>query len=203
MAEDIRHFLSSLPGVVDTVPVRPEDIPAIREAEKSDQEKQIVPLRKHGVHALLKRESLFVILKDETFRPPPCPTIYLVEEAGGDNLPPEQCLEITGGTYRIIGEEVMGKGKTYAEKRMIFGSDFVLFPERRIGRRHVPAFLVIPPVPFPELEKVKDSFGIDNIMSVSPSTGSDEYLREAYGFPALPAYATILVGWDASPGRPS
>jgi hypothetical protein len=83
---------------------------------------------------------------------------------------------------------------------MFFGSDFVLFPERRLGRRHVPAFLVIPPIPFPELEEVKDVFGIDSIMSVSPSTRADEYLRGAYGFSMLPSYATILVGWDAPAG---
>jgi hypothetical protein len=202
MTEDILHFLSSLPGVVDTAPVRPEDIPGIRTAEEADQEKQIVPLRKPGIHALLVRESLFVILKDSSFRPPPCPTIYLVEERGDDRIPPDQSIQILGETYRVIGEEVIGEETSYAERHMFFGSDFVLFPERRMGRRHVPAFLVIPPVPFPELEEVKGCFGIDSIMSVSPSTRADEYLRGALGFPMLPSCATILVGWDSTAGNP-
>jgi hypothetical protein len=194
MIQDIHNLLSSLPGVVEVAQVRPEDIPEIEKTEDIDQKKQFVPLKNLGIQAVLNRDNLCVILKDTTFRSPPCPTIYLVEEAEHEELPLEQFLEIAGKKYRIIGEEVVNRKKSYTEKQVFLESDFVLFPERRRDRQHIPAFLLIPPIPFPELEK--ESFSIENIMSVSPSAQSDAFLRSAYNLSKLPEYATILIGWD-------
>jgi hypothetical protein len=192
--QDIYNLLSSLPGVVEIAQVRPEDIPKIKETEDINQKKQFVPLKNLGIQAVLDRGNLCVILKDSTFRSPPCPTIYLVEEAEHEELPPDQFVEIAGKRYRIIGEEVVNRKKSYAEKQVFFESDFVLFPERRRDRQHIPAFLIVPPIPFPELEK--KSLSIENIMSVSPSAQSDAFLRSAYNLSKLPKYATILIGWD-------
>jgi hypothetical protein len=186
MIQDIHNLLSSLPGIVDVARVRPEDIHEIRETEDANQKKQFVPLKNQGIQAVLERDNLCVILKDKAFRSPPCPTIYLVVEAENEGLPPDQFVEIAGRSYRIIGKEVINRKKSYVEKHVFFESDFVLFPERRRDRQHIPAFLVIPPIPFPELEEEKDSYSIENIMSVSPSTQSDEFLRSAYNLSKLP-----------------
>lgn len=196
MIQRIHDLLSSLPGVVDTAVLRPEDIPQIKATEESNQKNHLVPLRNLGMQEVMERNTVFVILKDRTFRPPPSPTVYMVEEVENEDLLKEESLEVAGRTYRIVGEEVMDQMKAYSEKHVFFEHDFVLFPDRRRNRRNVPAFLVIPPIPFPELEKKKDKFSIKNIMSVSPSTRSDEFVRSAYNLSKLTDYATVLIGWD-------
>lgn len=196
MNQGILDLLSSLPGVIDVAALARNDVPLIRQREESNQERQFIPLRNAGILEVLKRDSLCVILKDASFRLPPCPTIYMVEEAENEEPPEDKRLEIAGCRFYIVGEEVLDKKREYAEEHVFFQRDFVLFPGRRKRRHHIPALLMIPPIPFPELEEKKQQFAIDNIMSVSPSTQSDDYLRTAYRMPNLPEYATILIGWD-------
>ena len=54
-------------------------------------------------------------------------------------------------------------------------------------------YLLLPPVPFPEL----DSFNnICDVISSSPSTLSDEYLKEEFGFNQDSSIATIFVSFN-------
>ena len=195
MNHRILHFLSSLPGVIDSAEILRKDVSVLTEIEEASGLGPLVTVKNLGVQVVLERDRLAVILKDSSFRPPPCPTIYLVEESKGSNLPPVESLHISGASYRIIGEEVMGTGRDYAEKHMFIDDGLVLFPERRENKR-VPAFFILPPIPFPELENEKSSFAIENIVSVSPSTQGDEFLRSSCNFSKAPEYATILIGWN-------
>ena len=196
--------MSSLPGIIDSAYVRPEDIPGIKAADAFNKKEHLVPLKNLGIQTVVERDTICVILKDSSFRPPPFPTIYMVEEqlqdaegeAQCETLSPKMLLQVAGRKYRIVGEEVLDKKKGYSENHMFFESDFVLFPDRRKNRQNVPAFFLLPPIPFPELEKEKDKLSIANIMSISPSTQGDEFLRSAYNFSKNPEYATILIGWD-------
>lgn len=196
MRQSISDLISSLPGVVGSAFVHLDDIPFIKSAEETDQKNHFVPLINLGIREVLQRQNLLVLLKDSTFRGAPGPTVYMVEDTEDDSLPQHMILRTHSGKYRIVGEEVMDKKTKYTENHVFFENDFVIFPERRKNRQHVPAFLIIPPIAFPELEEKKDTYNIHTIMSVSPSTPCDEFLRQTYHFPKLPELATILVGWD-------
>jgi hypothetical protein len=193
--EKITDLLSSLNGVVDVARIRSEDIGPINQKESEYERLQVVELKNIGIYSVLERDLLFAILKDNSFRPPPIPTIFLAEERDHEAVDSEQCLVVNDNNYHIVGEEIIGS-KVYSEKTVKFGDGFVLFPERRAGQEKVPAYFIIPPVDFPELSAKQEAWGIKNCMSISPSTLSDDYIREAYDLSKDPSYATILVGCD-------
>ena len=78
---------------------------------------------------------------------------------------------------------------------MSLGDSFVLYPERR-GSKITPAFFLVPPLPFPELAECREHFKIKDIVSVSPSSLADCYLRESFGFTKETTFATLLVGYN-------
>ena len=194
-------FLSSLPGVVDAAGVLREDVPEFLAAEEANLQGQLVPVKYVGIHAVTQREEIVVILKDSTFRPPPSPTLLLVEEAKPADATTGEFLTLAGTTYHVIGEEVMTKEPDYEEKHIFFDKGFVLFPERREKHQHVPSFFILPPIPFPELHREKTAFHMRDIVSVSPSSRGDDYLRTVYSFSKAPEYATILIGWNRVKSR--
>ena len=53
-------------------------------------------------------------------------------------------------------------------------------------------YFVLPPVPFPEL----DPFKLDGVVSSSPSTKSDEYLKNKYSYGDDSSIATIIVSFN-------
>ena len=207
--QTIADFLSSIPGVIESAFVRPEDVPEIRAKEEANEKRQLAPVKNLGMRVVLERDTIVVLLKDGSFRSPPTPTIYMVEvvdetadpeaaDAEGDDPHSDHYLDVSGERFHIVGEEVMGDGPNSTEKRVFFERSFVLFPERRMNRNHVPAFMILPPIAFPELEEVKAAYAIDNVFSISPSSECDDYIRSAYSFSKLPEYATILIGWDSA-----
>ena len=201
MVREIEEFLSAIPGVIDTAVLEKHDIPAVIEAEEANEDNQLVKLVNLGVRQVVGREHIVVFVKDERFRKPPCPTIYMVEEAEkpkGNIQNSTDYIEVDGNYYYIVGEEVIDKNKQFDEKHVFFEESFVLFPKRRENRQQVPAYFLIPPVSFPELEEKKESLGITNIMSVSPSTKCDDYIRNRYDLPKRREFATILIGFDTN-----
>jgi hypothetical protein len=148
------------------------------------------------VREVRERDKALALLKDNHFREPPGPTVYLVEEAGepstavGANL-----LEVGERRFRILGEEVLASRQPYREKTLFLADSFVLFPERRTVPR-IPSFFLMPPLGFPELEQRQEELGIRRIISVSPSALSDQLLRDACAFSPDSALATLLVGFD-------
>lgn len=216
MFETVKEFLSGLPGVIDVARVKKDDIPGILSAEAESGKTRVVKLLNLGVKLVLEREHVFVFIKDAGFRPPPCPTLYMVEEIEhclpqGSGQPVirrenpvegldsgAEFLRVGGDRYRIIGEEVLDPDTRFEENHFYFQKGFVMFPDRRGKNRSVPAYFLLPPLPFPDLEGEKERFSITNIMSVSPSSPCDDYLRERYRMSKNPAYASILVGCDSA-----
>jgi len=133
-----------------------------------------------GIREVLGRERVLCLFKDAAFRPPPEPTLLLVDAAG-----------------KILGREVVTDEDRRAstERRLAFlGKDFVLSPGvRPAGTMH----FLLPPVRFPELESVP---GAARVVSASPDPPQDEYLRERLGVPRRNNLASILVGYDR--GKP-
>lgn len=129
-----------------------------------------------GIQEVFKRERAVCLFKDKHFRPPPEPTLLLVDEAGtilGREVLPEEDLHVKGG-----------------QRLAYLGKDFVLSPDvRPSGKMH----FLLPPVRFPELETLK---GIHGLVSGSPDPPQDDYLRQRFNVPPGRDLASILVGFD-------
>ena len=69
----------------------------------------------------------------------------------------------------------------YEEPTIPLDTSFVIFPGRRTGQR-VPCSFLLPPIPFPELERVAAEVGIGAILSISPSLAADTFVRTSSDF---------------------
>ena len=133
-------------------------------------------VKNDGVLECLKRRHVACIVKDRSFRAPPHSTVLLVNSDGE-----------TIGRELLPGEKIEERA---GEKVIFLGDDFVLFANRGSGKG---ARFVLPPVPFKEVE---DLDGTANVVSSSPSTVGDLYLRKSAGLEDDPKLASILVGFD-------
>ncbi|HYM40229.1 MAG TPA: hypothetical protein VEY12_08830 [Thermoplasmata archaeon] len=164
---DVIQRLAALRGVLKAVLLEARDRGALivrRTPEAAENA---------GVAEVLSRPRIVCLFKDPTFRPPPEPTLLLVDEAGG-----------------ILGREIL-PGESVPDDRRVahLGKDFVLFAGVRPHGRY--RFL-LPPVRFPELERFS---ALDRIVSASPDSPQDDYLRERFAVPTGQRYASVLVGY--------
>ncbi len=196
LMDDIKTLLSELDGVITVSRIEKKDREKIIELENNYEKNGVIGLQNPGIRMVLKCNTVFAVLKDSSFRQPPGATVFMVEDHNIDDKGPENTLTVDNKKYRIIGEELIGKKTQNDEPTMFISDDFILYPGRRKGRAKKPAYFLIPPIEFPELEAVKDSFKIENIISVSPSTMADDYIRELCSFSLSEKLATILVGFD-------
>jgi hypothetical protein len=74
----------------------------------------------------------------------------------------------------------------------MLGQDFVVFADKRASKG---ARFVLPPVPFKEVEEMR---GTCSVISSSPSTPGDFYLRKKARIADDPKLASILIGFDLS-----
>lgn len=192
----IQQLIAGLNGIAGVCPVRPEVLDRVVAQEARYEKGNFIPLSNLGVREVRERDAALALLKDNHFREPPGPTVYLVEEAGEANTPARaHLLEVGERCFRILGEEVLASRQPYREKTIFLADSFVLFPERRAAPR-IPSFFLMPPLGFPELEQRQEELGIRRVISVSPSALSDQLLREACAFSPDTALATLLVGFD-------
>ncbi len=193
--KEMTDLLQNLNGVKAVSRIEDESRKKIIELEDDYEKSSVIGLQNLGIRMIMQCGSVFAILKSSSFRPPPDSTVFLVEGLKEDDSK-EYLLSVDGRDYRIIGEELINKKPPENEDYMYISDDFVIYPERRKNRAGKPAFFLIPPLGFTELETVKETLRIKNIMSVSPSTMADTYIREQYGFPPDTKLATILIGFD-------
>ena len=200
MAADIARIEGILRGLVGVKDVRRLDGEARAKLLRVESEYEgcsVIPIRNIGVQSAAGRAETLVVLKDASFRPPPTPTVYMVEELDGTTPGPhELCIE--GRRYRVIGEEIIGDRDVSAEQAIFLAETFAMFPERRTGRG-VPCLFILPPLAFPELDERRCELGIADVVSNSPSIAADGYLREKYDFPRGNHLATLLVGFNRAP----
>lgn len=194
MAENLIRLLRSLKGIVAAEPLGSTDMQKILKIENRYEQSNFLPLRNIGMETTAKRDRVIVLLKDPSFRKPPAPTVYMVEEEG-KNPADDHILHIEQKHYLIIGEEILDSKQKHTEKIMSLGDSFVLYPERR-GSKIKPAFFLVPPLPFPELAERREHFKIKDIVSVSPSSLVDVYLRESCSFTMETTFATLLIGYN-------
>jgi len=175
-------------------PLSRTNMSEILKIESAYEQANVLPLKNLGMEITSKRDRVIVLLKDPSFRKPPAPTVYMVEEEGV-NPADGHVLHIEQKHYRIIGEEILDSNQQYAERIMSLGDSFVLYPERR-NSKITPVFFLLPPLPFPELNERQEHLKIKDIVSLSPSTLADCYLRESFGFAKETTFATLLVGYN-------
>lgn len=196
--KEIEVLLSKLTGVKNVSQIKHVSRDRISKLENNYENGNTIGLHNLGIKMVLECDMVYAILKDTSFRPPPGATVFMVEDQIGGDEKENHILKIRDNNYHIIGEELIGKTLPKDEKYMFISNDFVLYPGRRKGRSKHPAYFLIPPIAFSELEINKDTLKISNIISVSPATMADEYIRELCGFSQKKDLATILVGFDKS-----
>lgn len=151
---------------------------------------EIIPVINYGVHECLSREYTVAIIKTATFRPPPTPTVQLVDNKG-----------------HVLGEEIVNpeqKHKHEANENSTFVTpDFVLTQDpkeieenlksERLEENPTKQAFVLPPVPFVEVEELEDTC---DVVSSSPDPLADLYIKEYFNFEDDPKLASILVGFN-------
>ena len=166
--EDVLRIVRGLLGVVRAERLDESDREALRSRRTEGSAEN------RGVAEVLARARAVCLFKDVRFRPPPEPTLLLVDETGS-----------------VLGREIVPGDSPPADGRVAFlGKDFVLYAGAKPHGRY--RFL-LPPVRFPELER---SPRLARIVSASPDTPQDEYLRGRFAIAAGWEYASILIGYD-------
>jgi len=188
----VAGILRAIPGVVDMARLGHAQKQKVVKLELNHEKDLILPCRNLGVSLTAGKDQCFVLLKAGSFRAPVAPTLYLVEENGRPES--NHALTVAGKQYTVVGEELTRKPEEYSEPVIPLDGSFVMFPGR--SSPSVPCFFLLPPLPFPELEKVSAELGLRDVMSVSPSLVSDGFLREEFRFPPSNTLATLLVGFD-------
>lgn len=174
--EEVRKVLLNLRGVRHCFYLTEEMRTGLSEIERRYPAIGPLTVENAGVFECLSREHVACIVKDKTFRPPPKPTVVLMNEDG-----------VVIGKELLPGErpEAEGKGRV-----LYLGKDFVIFVDRGSGKG---ARFVLPPVPFSEVEEVE---GVRRVCSSSPSTVGDMFLRRKAGLKDDPELASVLIGFD-------
>ena len=180
LLDEVLMRLSGLNGVRKAFYLEDEVRDELRKIE-STRSMSIGPLTVHneGVLECLAMTHVACIVKDSSFRPPPAPTVVLLDEEG-----------------RIVGRELIAGEAPHAEpgqKLIYLGKDFVIFYD---GRKSSRTRFVLPAVSFAEVEALDH---IANVRSSSPSTNGDSFLRKSAGLPDDPTLATILIGFELVP----
>ena len=192
----IQGIVESLPGVRAVRRLGDEDRRILSRIETDYEAASAIPVRNLGVRSAACRAETLVVLKDGSFRPPPAPTVFLVEDLGEAPDPFE--IRVEGSRYRVIGEEILGSPAGFGDEVIFLADTFVMFPARRTGR-DVPCAFILPPIPFPELESRRAELALADIVSVSPSLAVDMHLRGLCGFPQTNDLATLLIGFNPAP----
>lgn len=174
--DDVLSLLDSLKGVRKSFYLSDSMRAKLKEVESDVHPFGPLVVKNEGVLECLTRDRVACIVKDTSFRPPPRATVVLIDEDGV-----------------IVGRELL-PGETVAEepgrKTLYLGKDFVIFHDGRSGRN---ARFVLPPVPFAEVEAMPFA---DRVVSSSPSTAGDLFIRRAAGLGDDPKLATVLIGFD-------
>lgn len=166
--EQVRERIAGLRGVLRVVVLEAND------RERLHRQRTADAAENRGVAEVLSRQRVLCLFKDPSFRPPPEPTLLLVDDAGS-----------------VLGRELLPGEVTPADRRVAhLGKDFVLFGgERPIGGYR----FLLPPVRFPELEAIPR---VARVVSASPDTPQDDYLRHRFGVSPGRQYASVLIGYD-------
>jgi hypothetical protein len=175
------ELIKKLDGTVDVQELSDDDRKMLKQIE-SHRKDDMIPVVNEGLVECLKKECCLVLLKTEEFRNPSKPTVLLITDKG-----------------RILGQELISPNdkKRYSNNdNVVFLSDnFIIFKPDNLKRSTgiEKQLFLLPSIPFPELDNIID---IEDVISCSPSTLGDEYLKDRYNYPDDPHLATILIAFS-------
>ena len=181
MVEEAINIIKGLNGTVDVQVLSDEDKAALTKIESS-RDNDIIPVVNEGLSECLSKEFCLALLKTEEFRIPPEPTVLLKTDKG-----------------RILGHELISpedKKKYVNNDNVVFlSNNFIIFKPDNIKRNDVieKELFILPAIPFPELDEIVT---ISDVVSCSPSTLGDEYIRNRYNYPDDSHLATIIVAFS-------
>jgi hypothetical protein len=181
MVEEAKNIIKDLDGAVDVQELSDEDKEALAKIE-SDRNNDIIPVVNEGLRECLSKEFCLVLLKTEEFRIPSKPTVLLVTDSG-----------------RVLGQELISPEDKikYAEKEdvIFLSNNFIIFKPDNMARNHgkEKELFILPAIPFPELDEVVT---ISDVVSCSPSTLGDAYIKNKYNYPDDPHLATIIIAFS-------
>ena len=173
---EIEKVLACIRGVKHVFYLTEEMREGLEELERRYPPIGPLTVQNDGVLECLKRSHVACIVKNDTFRGPPHPTVILINGDGA-----------------IIGSELLRGEKVEpgeGTKTLYLGKDFVVFVGKESGKG---SRFVLPPVEFREVEEVA---GTVRVISSSPSTTGDLFLRKKAGLEDDPQLASILIGFD-------
>ncbi len=168
--DEILGKVRGLPGVIRAEFLQPADrerLPELTTPQAADNQ---------GMREVLGRDQVICLFKDRTFRPPPEPTLLLLDS---NNV--------------VVGREILNDSdvRNPENRRTVFlGRKFVLYVTPGTAGPHR---FVLPPVRFPELEGLPR---VHRTVSASPDPPQDDYLRRRLDVPFGMELASILVGFD-------
>lgn len=178
--QDVLNLLSSLNGVLGVHELSKKDILNIIDIE-SQRSEELIPVFNQGIQECFKRDCSFVIFKKGFFRPPPSPTLLLIFDG-----------EVLG--HDIFTDSQKEKYRDDEDVKFL-SDDFIIFKDvlHNHNLEKGNEYFVLPPVAFPELDSFEN---LSDVISSSPSTQSDEYLKEEYGYGQDSSIATIFVSFN-------
>jgi hypothetical protein len=169
-------IIKGMKGTRITIPLTKKDIEEVLTTERGVKSQMGTKVFNVGLEETMKRDHVICIIKDVTFRPPPEPTVYMIDDEG-----------------EILGTEVLpGEHKRYKEMPnvLFLCQDFIVFTDKKQKSRE---HWMMPPVSFPELTTI---MGVTEVVSCSPSPPSDMIIKANYGLEDDPKLASILIGFN-------
>ena len=187
--QEVIDTINPLRGVLDVGVLTDEVRKNVLKIEM-DKAGELIPVINMGVNECLNRDYTVAIIKNASFRPPPTATVQLVDNKGN-----------------LLGEEIVSNNqkKKYKEdeKAKFINPDFVLLKDQKdieedlktenLEKNPTKQAFVLPPVQFIEVEELEDTC---DVVSSSPDTLADLYLKEVFNFEDDPKLASILVGFN-------
>ncbi len=181
---NVKNVIANMKGVETTYLLNEEDREIIRKLEKKADEMTLMGLGRgdnKGVKTVLKNNVIFAFSTNMDFNWPEGPNILLMqgEHVVGHDLDDEAKLE----------EIKACKDKLVIANIVIYDTSVL----KGIDARNNPLVVVMPPKNCKEVECVDE---VCNVVLASPSTPSDEYIKEKMGLESLHGTGTFLLGFD-------
>ena len=181
VVENAIKIIKRLKGVLDVQELSKADKKALLKIE-SIKKDDVIPVVNEGLNECLKKEFCLVMLKTDEFRNPSKPTVLLVTDKG-----------------RILGRELISieDKEKYSDQDNVYflSNNFIVFKPDKMTRSAGigKELFLLPTIPFPELNEIEE---ISDVISGSPSTMGDAYIKNKFSYPDNPRLATIIVAFN-------
>lgn len=182
--KDVQCKIKAMKGVEDTYIITEEDREKILALEKEAEGAVLMGLGigdNRGIKEVFKRQVIIAFTTNMEYVWPEGPNVVLMqygEKVGEDVYDPEKLEECK----KCKDMMVMGNLVLYRNA----------VPKPKEAQKE-PLTVVLPPQKCPEVEC---ACGATNVVLASPSTPTDEYIREQMGLPTGKGLGTFIIGFD-------